>query len=80
MYGCLSGIILVNAACTRSWLAIAPNRIVISTNRISSGLRWWKIQYAILPTQSALNTCFSIAASSAFAPSFVSFAMFFVLP
>ena len=25
MYGCLSGIIFVNAACTRSWLAIAPS-------------------------------------------------------
>ncbi len=39
MYGCLSGIILVNAACTRSWLAIAPSRMVMNTNRISSGLR-----------------------------------------
>ena len=39
MYGCLSGIILVNAACTRSWLAIAPSTIVIRMNRISSGLR-----------------------------------------
>ena len=39
MYGCFSGIILVNAACTRSWLAIAPSRMVIRMNRISSGLR-----------------------------------------
>ena len=39
MYSCLSGIILVKPACTRSWLAIAPSTIVIRMNRISSGLR-----------------------------------------
>jgi len=44
MYGCFSGIIFVNAACTRSWLAIAPSRIVISTKTISSTLRFEKIQ------------------------------------
>ncbi len=44
MYSWLSGIILVNPACTRSWLAIAPSRIVIRMNRISSTRRRWKIQ------------------------------------
>ena len=39
MYSWLSGIILVNPACTRSWLAIAPSTTVIRTNRISSTRR-----------------------------------------
>ncbi len=75
MYGCLSGIIFVNAACTRNWLAIAPSTMVISMNRIRSGRRLWKIQYEILPTQSAENTCFSISAASPCGRPLVSFDM-----
>ncbi len=44
MYGWLSGIIFVNPACTRSWLAITASTIVIRMLRISRTLRWWKIQ------------------------------------
>jgi len=39
MYGWLSGIILVNPACTRSWLANPPSTIVIRMNRTSSQRR-----------------------------------------
>ncbi len=39
MYGWLSGIILVNPACTLSWLAITPSTMVIRMLRISSQRR-----------------------------------------
>ena len=51
MYGCLSGIILVNAACTRSWLAIAPEHHRDEDEQDQQRLARWKIQYEILPTQ-----------------------------
>src|SRR5512143_272986 len=79
MYGCLSGIILVNAACTRSWLAIAPSTTVVRMNRINSGLRLWKIQYEIRPTQSAEN-CACLISSSGAAVFPVSFVMIVPLP
>ena len=65
MYGWCNGIIFVNPACTRSWLAIAARAMVTSTNTISSGLRRLKITYETRPTQSRRNCPRSSAASSA---------------
>jgi hypothetical protein len=61
MYGCFSGIILVNPACTRSWLAITASRTVIRMKSPSSSLRLRKIACESVTIQPAVRSCWEDA-------------------